>query len=150
MKTGRRKRRGYRWGQRWKNRRPDGSYVTKGDNWTASRSQTCPHCGKRYYWFRMPTSREDVLWQLKQEADRGDIPCVTLRTLLGRCHEIKMRAWAAHIQLCGGWEMETDENGVPDKYDLDEYYRLEANAGHFVTKDRRRRKRKPKAAKDKK
>lgn len=84
----------------------------------------------------MPLPREDVLCQLKLEAERGDIPCVTLRTLLGRCHEIKMDAWDAHIELCSGKydmeNMELDENGEPPLDDQHYIMELSSRTGYFV------------------
>jgi len=84
----------------------------------------------------MPHTREDVLSSLKQEADNGDIPSVTLRTLLGRMHEIKMKAWEAHIRICSGEfdieNLELDENGEPSAEDLNEIMELESCGGYFV------------------
>jgi len=124
------------WKQRWKNRRPDGTYVTTGDNWTYWRKQRCPHCGRKYYYFRMPCTREEVLLGLKEEAKRGDITCVTLRTLLGRCHEIKLDAWDAHIRMCSGEfdmeNLELDENGEPSLEDQQEIMEISYREGHFL------------------
>ena len=125
-----------KWEQRWKNRRPDKTYVTIGDNWTHWRRQVCPHCGRKYYYFRMPMTREDVLFSLKEEANRGEIPCVTLRTLLGRMHEIKMGAWEAHIELCSGKydmdKLDLDANGEPSREDQEDIMELSYRAGYFL------------------
>jgi len=83
----------------------------------------------------MPISREDVLFQLQTEANRGNIPCVTLRTLLGRCHEYKMRAWEAHIELCG-W-VDPIEGMTPDPEDVQRLAHLETITGYFVMTDRK-------------
>lgn len=100
----------------WTNRRADGSYVARGKNWTYWRNQTCPHCGRKYRYFRMEMDRTDIFMMLKQEHDNGDRKAHSIRTQLGKQHEKKQEAWEAHIEVCrveaiakGGGKVDPDE-----------------------------------------
>lgn len=61
---------------------------------------------------------------------------MTLRTLLGRCHEIKLDAWDAHIEMCSGkYDMENlelDENGDPHPDDQRDIMDLSNREGYFL------------------
>ena len=88
----------------WKTKRGDGSYIARGakDNpgWGKHRRMRCPTCNRLYEYFRMPITRHDVYMGLIGERDEGKRHHVTLRTFLGKMHEIKMNAWGHHIEAC--------------------------------------------------
>jgi hypothetical protein len=89
---------------RWTNKRYDGTYVTRGGKakvgWAFWRNLYCPNCGRLYRYFRMGIDRTDIFESLKREANEGELKGLTIRTVLGKSHEIKQAAWQAHITLC--------------------------------------------------
>lgn len=134
----RRKRRQKGEPHRWTNKREDGSKVCRGVSWTRLRNERCPHCGKKYRYFRMGMDRTDVYEALKSQQRGGEIKTVTLRTYLGRMHEIKQAAWQAHIESCEqeqayirGEISDAEMDGI-----LSEAYRGSASIGSFVTHEK--------------
>ena len=74
----------------------------RGKVWGAFRKMRCPHCNLTYRNFKMPISRDDVYQLLKSEQHdpKHKRQHVTLRTFLGKMHEIKMEAWEEHKETC--------------------------------------------------
>jgi len=116
---------------RWTNRRSDGTYVSKGDNWTRWRNEVCPTCGRKYRYFRAELV-DTAYHQLRSEQDKGDRSQLNLRTVLGRRHEIKQRAWEVHKEICALYAVELAGEKVGEDVWQEAFGRDMSDPGYFV------------------
>lgn len=67
---------------------------------TPRQNPQCPYCGLRYRAFRMSISIQDVYALVRAEHENGERHHYTLRTVLGKAHEIKFQEWKEHLDQC--------------------------------------------------
>ena len=84
---------------RWSNK---GSTAVRGKH--PRSNPTCPYCNLRYRNFRMSISMSDVYNSVRQEHENGKRHHYTLRTVLGKAHQLKMVEWGEHLAMCEVYE----------------------------------------------